>query len=132
MHVKSWIEGLLKAMLWLNKCVTHMYGTEVPDSIRFCPPQEADAGGHCSPKSHLGGGVASVCLNACVIKGTLGLPRLQLPDAKASMNDFNWAEGENGLLYYYDSPSILCITPGRRLRGAHFDLICQILISYRF
>lgn len=45
------------------------------------------------------------CVSECVCHQG----RLQLPDAMASMNDFNLAEGENGLSYYYDSPSILCI-----------------------
>ena len=87
------------AVLWLNKCVTQMHGTEVPDSIRFLPPQrqmQADTADQAVSKSHWGAG--SACLNVCVIKGTLRLQCLQLPDAKAAMNDFNLAKDENWLL----------------------------------
>lgn len=38
-------------------------------------------------------GIASACLNVCVIKMALGLPRLQRPHAKAPMNDFKLDRG---------------------------------------
>lgn len=57
-------------------------------------------------------GVVVLCVHqcvyvcVCVIKGMLRLPCLQLPDAKALMNDFNLAEDGNWHRRYYDSPAL--------------------------
>lgn len=69
-------------------------------------------------------GTGPTGLNVCVIKGTLWLPRLQLPDAKAPMNDFNLAEGGNWpvtLLLLWYSPSVLIPCHARQIRAAHLD-----------
>lgn len=131
-QVIAW--GMIKGcvVVVLYKCVTHMYGTEVPDSIRFLTAQrqmQAPVGHDWSLKVQLGDGC--VCLNVCVIKGTLRLPRLQLPDAKAPMSDFSLAEDGNWpltLLCFSSSALILC--HGRQIKRAHFDLLYKILISY--
>lgn len=133
-------QGLLKGHVVVDQvCDTHVfYGTEVPDSIRFFRAQRqlqadaADPAGH-SWSLTVPLGSASACRNVCVIKGTLRLPRLQLPDAKTPMNDSDLAEGGRWpLTLFWASPSVVILCHGRRIKGAKFDLPSKILTSYHF
>ncbi len=124
------------AVLRVSKCMKQMCGTEVPDSIRFLAPRgqmQADSADPAEMKTvPLGAG--SACHNVkCVIKGTPRLPCLQLPDAKAPMNDFSWLRVEIGLSHYYDSPPLCwCCIVANRLQEHIFISLIPINFSRKY
>lgn len=128
MHAKSWPGGLLKAVLWLTKCVTHMYGTEVPDSIRFSLPPPPSLRGRCRRTLQTQQGMAEV-YGGLVLRALMCVSSRARSGSHASSYLMprhpwmisTWPRVDIGRSHYYDSPPLnWFFCRGRQIKGAHF------------